>query len=184
MMMLWDEDDPVGICVFIAPPKTLAQRNRFFGRSGRWDRTTLRTLNRQLVTLSRVVLHPTFRGAGIAHRFVRRCCELCPYPWIETLTQMGHINPFFERAGFLRLGTSTATSRSRESHSMIYRRKQNHGRKQGLLTKETYEKSQYANPVYYIFDNRENVRRNRAATAAPHPLSIIDDGGINSSHDR
>lgn len=184
MMMLWDEDDPVGICVFIAPPKTLAQRNRFFGRSGRWDRTTLRTLNRQLVTLSRVVMHPTFRGAGIAHRFVRRCCELCPYPWIETLTQMGHINPFFERAGFLRLGTSTATSRSRASHSMIYRRKQNHGRKQGLLTKETYEKSQYANPVYYIFDNRENVRRNRAATAAPHPLSIIDDGGINSSHDR
>jgi len=155
--MLWDGHEPVGICVFIAPPKTLSQRNRFFGRSGRWDRTTLRTLNRQLVSLSRVVLHPTYRGAGIAHQFVRRCCELCPYPWIETQTQMGHINPFFERAGFTRIGVSSVKERSRESHSMIYRRQQKRGQKKALLTKETYQKSRYSNPVYYIFDNRQNV---------------------------
>jgi len=161
MILLWDKDEPVGICVFIAPPKTLSQRNRFFGRSGRWDRTTLRTLNRQLVTLSRVVLHPTYRGAGIAHRFVQRCCELCPYPWIETLSQMGHINPFFERAGFTRVGVSSPTERSRESHSMIYRRQQKRGQKTALLTQETFDKSRYANPVYYIYDNRENVRRSQ-----------------------
>ncbi|WP_437185713.1 hypothetical protein SH668x_002828 [Planctomicrobium sp. SH668] len=157
MYLLWDATEPIGICVFVAPPKTLAQRNRFFGRSGKWDRTTLRTLNRQLISLSRVVLHPTYRGAGIAHRFIRRCCELSPYPWIETLAQMGHINPFFERAGFLRIGSSAASVRSRESHSMIYRRQQKHGKKAGFLTKETYEKSRFANPVYYIFDNRKQI---------------------------
>jgi hypothetical protein len=150
------------MCVFIAPPKTLSQRNRFFGRSGRWDRLTLRALNQQLVTLSRVVLHPAFRGTGIGHRFVRRCCELCPYPWIETLTQMGHHNPFFERAGFRKLGTSAPRERSRESHSMIYRRQGAHGQKKALLTEETYHKSRYSNPVYYIFDNREHCLRRSA----------------------
>src|SRR5690606_15039938 len=93
VMLLWQRNEPVGICVFVSPPKCLSLRNRYFGRSGRWERTTMRTLNRQLVTLSRVVLHPTLRGAGIAQQFVRRCCELCPYPWIETLTEMGHFNP-------------------------------------------------------------------------------------------
>jgi hypothetical protein len=156
MMTLWHRDDPVGICIFIAPPKSLAPRNRFFGRSGRWDRTTLRLLNCQLVMLSRVVLHPTFRGGGIAHRFVRRCCELCPYPWIETLTQMGHHNPFFERAGFIRVGVSNPQERSRETHSSLYGRRRPHGERQSLLTEETFNKSRFSNPVYYIFDNRRN----------------------------
>jgi hypothetical protein len=154
MYTLWHRDEPAGICLFIAPPKSLAPRNRYFGRSGRWDRTVLRALNSQLVMLSRVVLHPTFRGAGIAHQFVRRCCELCPFPWIETLTQMGHINPFFEKAGFLRVGVCTPTDRSRAAHSQLFRRRSPHGAPQKLLTRETSDKSRHAAPVYYIFDNR------------------------------
>ena len=150
-------EEPVGICVFISPPKCLRLRNRFFGRSGRWNRTTLRTLNRQLLMLSRVVLHPTLRGAGVAHRFVRRCCEMSGSPWIETLSQMGHYNPFFERAGFHRVGVTETSQRSRESHSTIYGRRRSHGQPPALLTEETFEKSRYANPVYYIFDNRQQI---------------------------
>jgi len=154
MFLLWHDQEPVGICLFIAPPKALSQRNRFFGQSGRWSRLSLQTLNRQLITLSRVVLHPSYRGAGLGHLFIRRCCELCPYPWIETLTQMGHSNPVFERAGFRRLGSSPPVSRSRHSHSILYRR-QKRGQKAALLTAETYEKSRFSNPVYYLFDNRK-----------------------------
>lgn len=115
-------------------------------------------MNQQLVMLSRVVIHPTYRGAGIATRFVRRSCELCPYPWIETLTQMGQINPFFERAGFVRVGTTRPKSRSRRSHSTIYGGNRKDGEK-GLVTEETFRKSRFAEPVYYVFDNRSNVRR-------------------------
>ena len=35
---------------------------------------------------------------------MRRACELCPVDWIETLSAMGQVNPFFERAGFVRVG--------------------------------------------------------------------------------
>ena len=119
----------------------------------------MRTLNRQLILLSRVVLHPTFRGAGIATRFVKRCCHLSGYPWIETLAEMGHINPLFERAGFTRVGTSTPPRRSRRSHSTLYGSRLKHDQEKSLLTQETFDKSRYANPVYYIFDNRENCRK-------------------------
>lgn len=153
MTLLWHRRDPIGICVFTSPPKSLAPRNRWFGLSGRWGRLQLQAINSQLAMLSRVVIHPTFRGAGIAHEFVRRSCELCPYAWIETLTQMGHINPFFERAGFVRVGTSRPTTHSRQGHSKLYVRRK-HGQKKSLVSSETFEKSRYASPVYYIFDNR------------------------------
>ena len=155
LILLWHGHEPIGICVFVSPPISLKLRNRFFGRSGKWTRTALKVLNRQLVLLQRVVIHPTYRGAGIAAAFVRRACELCPHPWIETLTQMGHINPFFEKAGFTRVGVVSANRQSRRDHSALYGGKRR--ARQTFITHETFDKSRFANPVYYIFDNRGNV---------------------------
>src|SRR5437868_14139190 len=104
-------------------------------------------MNRQLWLLSRVVLHPTYRGAGIAAAFVRRACELCPAPWIETLSAMGRINPFFERAGFVRVGV---IRKELDNGGGAYRRR---------LSAESLAKSRFSEPVYYVFDNRrENGR--------------------------
>ncbi|MCA9088689.1 MAG: hypothetical protein KDA90_08635 [Planctomycetaceae bacterium] len=158
LTLLWHRDEPIGICVFVSPPISLQQRNLYFGRTGRWDKTALKAMCRQLVLLQRVVIHPTYRGAGIATDFVRRSCELCPVPWIETLSQMGHINPFFERAGFLRVGVSSPRNRSRQSHSKIYGGNRQHGQ-ETLVSQETYEKSRHTHPVYYIFDNRPSSQR-------------------------
>ena len=108
------------------------------------------TLNRQLATLSRVVIHPTYRGAGLAAPFVRASCRACRWPWIESLAQMGRFNAFFEKAGFVRVGSTSAGSVSREAHSALYGTRRN----KRLLSRETHRKSQFAEPVYYIFDNR------------------------------
>ena len=123
----------------------------------------MQALNSQLVTLSRVVIHPTYRGAGIASRFIRRSCELSAWPWIEALAQMGHVNPFFEKAGFVRVGVTRSRSQSRAGHSAIYGGGSRKHGKRRLISKETNSKSRFSQPVYYIFDNRENIeRRNRA----------------------
>ena len=159
MFVLWLDQDPIGICVFQSPPKSLALRNRYFGLSGRWERNAMRSLNDQMYMLSRVVIHPTFRGAGIASHFVRRSCELCPVPWIEALTQMGHISPFFERAGFVRVGVAHPQSRSRRGHSTLYGSRFKNGKEKPLLSKETFHKSQHAAPIYYVFDNRQNCQK-------------------------
>lgn len=157
MTVLWHGDDPIGICVFTTPGLALAQRHRFFGLSGKWSSLQMKLLNTQLVRLARVVIHPTYRGAGLASQFVRRSCEAMPWPWIETLAEMGRIHPFFERAGFTRVGPSTSTKkRSREAHSALYGAgKTAHGRPK-LVSPETYEKSHHAEPVYYVFDNRKD----------------------------
>lgn len=162
--LLWHRDRAVGICVFAAPAAALKLRNQFFGLSvaNNQQRTTndeprtrrslqLKKLNRELWLLSRVVLHPTYRGAGIAAAFVRRSCETCPAPWIETLTAMGHINPFFERAGFIRVGVCRSSGKglTAATHARIYGRR-------GRLSAETTRKSRYAEPVYYVFDNRKS----------------------------
>lgn len=171
MTLLWHGDEPIGMCVFTSPAISLRHRNRFFGLSGRWSRVKLQSLNRQLVTLSRVVIHPVYRGAGLATWFIQESCRHCAWPWIETLTQMGHINPFFERAGFLRVGVSgshrdSRAGHSRVGHSSIYGGgAKRHGRKRRLITKETNEKSRFAQPVYYIFDNRGNVAEQKAKGA-------------------
>ncbi|MFQ5735021.1 MAG: hypothetical protein ACE5KM_24065 [Planctomycetaceae bacterium] len=149
--------------MFASPAISLRQRNRFFGLSGGWGRTKLRVLNSQLVTLSRVVIHPTYRGAGVASAFIRRSCELCKWPWIEALAQMGHMHPFFEKAGFVRVGVSRNRSSSREQHSALYGGGRTKRGKRRLVTRETNEKSRFAQPVYYVFDNRPSAGRNPVA---------------------
>lgn len=159
--VLWHGERPVGICVFTTAALSLAGRNRYFGRrGGRWTRLTIRSLNRQLVTLARVVLHPTYRGAGIAAAFLRRSCEACPFPWIETLAQMGRVNPFFEKAGFVRVDVPARRRGGRAGHSSLYGtpvRTSDGRRVKPLVSRQTHAKSEFSDPVYYIFDNRANA---------------------------
>jgi GNAT superfamily N-acetyltransferase len=142
VILLWHRDEPIGICVFAAPAASLTLRTQFFGLSHPRSRLALSALNQQLWLLQRVVLHPTWRGAGIAANFVRRACELCPVPWIETLSAMGRINPFFERAGFVRVGV---IRKELNTTGGAYRRR---------LSTESLAKSRFSEPVYYVFDNR------------------------------
>ncbi|MGL6095158.1 MAG: GNAT family N-acetyltransferase [Fimbriiglobus sp.] len=144
-MLLWHGPDPVGICVFGTPAASLALRSRFFGLTDPRNRVAMAALNEQLWLLQRVVLHPTYRGAGVATGFVRRACELCPVDWIETLSAMGQANPFFERAGFTRVGVVRKSGRET-----------GHGAYGGRtrVTAETLRKSRHSEPVYYVFDNR------------------------------
>jgi ABC-type ATPase with predicted acetyltransferase domain len=154
VVVLKHANEPVGICVFTTPAASLALRTRYFGLSNPRSRVALTALNEQLWLLARVVLHPTYRGAGIAAEFVRTACRSCPVPWVETLTAMGHANPIFERAGFTRVGVIRPASRER-------RRKGDYGGQFGsrapTCSRETAKKSQFSEPVYYVLDNRNDL---------------------------
>ena len=142
-MLLWHGDMPIGIVVFGSPAASLTLRSKYFGLKTPRSSAALQALNSQLWLLQRVVLHPTYRGAGIAAAFVRRACELCPVPWIETLSAMGHANPFFERAGFVRVGVVKKTGNANGAYGSNKR-----------LSAETIAKSEFSEPVYYVRDNR------------------------------
>src|SRR5262249_22414035 len=147
VVLLKHRTEPIGICVFTAPAASLGVRTRYFGLHSARSRLALSALNEQLWLLSRVVIHPTFRGAGIAADFVRRACATCPVPWIETLTAMGHANPIFERAGFTRVGVVR-----KEGDGIGY------GGQFGPTGKcndASRGKSRWSEPVYYVWDNRK-----------------------------
>ncbi len=158
VVLLTHGETPVGICVFTTPAASLSLRSQFFGLRGRRTRVSLTALNQQLWLLSRVVLHPTYRGAGIAARFVRQACETCPVPWVETLTAMGHVNPFFEAAGFQKVGVVQPVQDGHYGGQYAVR-----GAK---CTAETKAKSRHGSPVYYVFRNGQSSEPSAAREAS------------------
>ena len=147
MIVLWHGAEPIGIVVFGTPAASLTRRSRYFGLKNPRSGLGLQSLNSQLWLLQRVVLDPTYRGAGIASDFIRRACGLCDADWIETLSAMGHANPVFERAGFIRVGVVKRSGTANGAYG---------GR--AKLGEETRSKSRFSEPVYYVFDNRARQR--------------------------
>ena len=60
-------------------------------------------VNAHVRTIARVIVHPQFRGLGLAARLVRRVCEQCPTRYVEAFAAMGEVHPFFEQAGMRRV---------------------------------------------------------------------------------
>lgn len=56
-------------------------------------------LNREVRVISRVVVHPCWRGLGLAVRLVKAALAEPATLYTEALAAMGRVNPFFERAG-------------------------------------------------------------------------------------
>ncbi|QDT15105.1 AAA family ATPase [Alienimonas californiensis] len=152
------EAEPVGIALFCSPPLSLRGRNQYFGSGARWTSAGLKAMNAQLVTLARVVLHPTYRGCSLAAPFVAAACDACPFPWVESLTQLGQTHPFLERAGFVKAPVDPPAKRGSRpndlrQHSAIYGAG-GRGKKKGTLSAASHAKSRYAAPAYFIRDNR------------------------------
>jgi len=167
VVLLNHGSQPAGICVFTAPAASLAVRTHYFGLKDARSRLALAALNEQLWLLSRVVLHPTYRGAGIAAEFVQNACQTCPVQWIETLTAMGHANPVFERAGFVRAGVVRKRGDGKGYGGQFGPR--------GKCDGATRAKSRWSEPVYYVFDNCSS------STAAARISSAVNAIGTPSS---
>ena len=146
--------EPVGVALFCSAPLSLRGRNRYFGTGARWTAANLKALNAQLVTLSRVVLHPAYRGCGLAAPFVAAACDACPFPWVEALAELGKSHPFLERAGFIRVDAGPPKKAgSYREHAALYGAG-GRGRKKPLLSAESHAKSRLAAPAYFVRDNR------------------------------
>jgi len=93
----------IGVIVYARPALSLAARDRATGgryRSAGLGRTSLASLlNREVRLISRVVITPNWRGLGLASRLVAETLPRVGTPYVEALAAMGHVHPFFERAG-------------------------------------------------------------------------------------
>jgi GNAT superfamily N-acetyltransferase len=91
----------VGVLSYPTPAHRV--RERVLRLSGPRYGEKLRFINEHVRTISRVIVHPQFRGLGIASQLVRRICEDCPTRYVEAIAAMGEVHPLFERAGMVKV---------------------------------------------------------------------------------
>ncbi len=93
--------NPVGIIVYSLPP--LNSRLRNVATNNRYViddvRAKMILLNREIRTISRVIVHPVFRGIGLASLIVKYTLPKVGTRFVEASAVMGRFNPFFEKAG-------------------------------------------------------------------------------------
>jgi len=97
----------VGVIVYSYPPATCFGRRQALGRMA-----SLNELNKDLVWISRVVLHPKYRTIGLGTMLVKKTLPLIDRRYVETIAVMAKYNPFFERAGMTKIA-------QREPHESI-----------------------------------------------------------------
>jgi ribosomal protein S18 acetylase RimI-like enzyme len=91
----------VGVLTYPVPSCLARERALDLGQT-RYEATKIRWLNRNLRTISRIIVHPQFRGVGLASELVRVMCRESGVKHIEAMAMMGIAVPFFERAGMQR----------------------------------------------------------------------------------
>lgn len=74
-----------------------ATAGRYRGWRARGD--AARLLNAEVRCISRVVVHPQWRGVGLAVKIVRHALATAQTPYLEALAAMGRVHPFFKLAG-------------------------------------------------------------------------------------
>lgn len=83
------------------PALSCVLRDEALGERYRWAdrRAGARLLNAEVRCISRVVVHPQWRGLGLAVRLVRWALDTATTHYTEALAAMGRVHPFFELAG-------------------------------------------------------------------------------------
>ena len=94
---------PAVAAVAVVSPPVLQCRLRNAVTGGRYCHSPRRLaggrLNAEVETISRVIVHPMYRGQALAVRLVRHVLATTPMAMVEALAVMGRYHPFFERGG-------------------------------------------------------------------------------------
>jgi ABC-type transport system involved in cytochrome c biogenesis ATPase subunit/GNAT superfamily N-acetyltransferase len=88
----------VGVIFYSWPPIATSGRRQAIGRA-----LSLEELNKNLATISRVILHPSYRSLGLGVRLVNETLPLVGRPYVEAIAVMARYNPFFEKAGMRKI---------------------------------------------------------------------------------
>jgi len=100
------KDDLIGVIVYSNSYLNLKPRNMVFGDRYVYtpgDLGKARLINEEIARISRVVIHPKFRGIGLGEFLVRETLPQVNVKVVEVLAVMAKYNPFFERAGMVRV---------------------------------------------------------------------------------
>jgi ABC-type lipoprotein export system ATPase subunit/GNAT superfamily N-acetyltransferase len=90
----------IGIIVYTLSFRALRYRNQIFPEY----KNNIQKVNAEILRISRVIIHPKYRGIGLASELVRQTLQLVNARLVETVAAMARYNPFFEKAGMTLVG--------------------------------------------------------------------------------
>ena len=151
-VLLWHGDEPIGICMVGPAALNSSARNAAFGLRGLRGPGKARLINDQFASVSRLVLDPRYRGAGIGALFLRRVAETTDKPWVELASEMANLVPFAEAAGFRRMGIGRDKLDSGDARCWYGPKKDRQRSWPGFL-----RRVRFSRPGYFVFDNRAFV---------------------------
>jgi len=96
------DDETVGVIVYGSPPITVTGRRKALGKN-----LPIQEVNRDIIRISRVVIHPKYRTIGLGAKIVAETLPLAGKPYVETIAVMAKYNPFFEKAGMTKIAETT-----------------------------------------------------------------------------
>ncbi|MHB1909329.1 MAG: GNAT family N-acetyltransferase [Nitrososphaerales archaeon] len=99
------KNELIGVIAYGAPPLHSSARTKFLGYS-----PSAIEVNEDFLTITRVVVHPKFRGMGLGARLVRDTLALVQKKYVETSAVMARFNPFFEKAGMQRIDSKSESA--------------------------------------------------------------------------
>ncbi|HDI07758.1 MAG TPA: ATP-binding cassette domain-containing protein [Candidatus Bathyarchaeota archaeon] len=103
-----DKKKLCGVIVYSYPPLACFGRKTAFQLYGIPFNNSLEWINANLSTISRVILHPKYRGIGLGVKLVKETLTKAGTPYVETVAVMARYNPFFEKAGMRHIATQKA----------------------------------------------------------------------------
>jgi len=92
------DGETVGVIVYGSPPLAVTGRRKAIGKN-----LTIQEINRDVIRISRVVVHPKYRTIGLGVKVVAETLPLAGKPYVETIAVMAKYNPFFEKAGMTKI---------------------------------------------------------------------------------
>ncbi len=89
----------VAIAVLSYPCLNSSARDRALKLNRFSPRRRNRFINQKIRTISRLIVHPTYRGLGLASLLVRQILMNPPTTYTETFATMGRAHPVFSKCG-------------------------------------------------------------------------------------
>lgn len=91
-----------GVAVLSWPSLRCKSRERVLGLEEMADKERARWINRNLRTISRVIVHPALRGSGVGTGLIRCILDQCNDHIIEALAHSARRSRMFDSAGMQR----------------------------------------------------------------------------------
>ncbi len=133
------EGNVIGTLVICYPHLALKGRNIAFNdKWARMSKETCTEINEVIENISRVIVHPKYRGIGLAQYMLKEYFKLSKSMYVETIAVMANYNPFFEKAGMTRVQTVDESNRMEKIKVL-----EKYGFNINLLSSKKYSEDHY-----------------------------------------